>query len=175
MENPLTPESVRDPIEDLVQSLSVQWNLRLPPRRRLLSPSKRDSTAIEERIYRYVHFLYYSKAPTKGEAFHYALSQFEQEAPVISTQWRFKPRAETGVVATSKGSGPSRDFLLRREDLGEDASNALVQRLINILLEVAEKVKQHQPYRNSKTVETPSLHRKPNSGGGTFLPQGDTG
>lgn len=157
MEAPSTPQRERDPIEDIKQSLSTKWALGLPTRPLVSSPSARNKDAVDEKIYNYIHYLYYHKSKQEPAALDVAMTQFNQEAPIIRSHWQFKSRAEIGVTPNPQHSSPRLDFLHRQNGLGEDASRELVQLLERILGSVAEKVKNKQPYHSPTSAKRRSL------------------
>lgn len=156
MEAPSTPQRLRDPIEDMKQLLSTEWGLGLPVRPPVSSPSERNRHAVDEKIYSYIHFLYYSKSSPDRAALYYAIALFRQEARVILSQWQSKPQAEAGVIPIRQdvtGLG----FLHHRDELDDDTSRDLVQRLEFILGTIADKVKSNQPYEFLALAEMRSL------------------
>lgn len=157
MDTPSTPQRVRDPIEDIKQSLSTKWDLRLSVRPSVTSPSQRDRCSIDEKIYNYLHFLYYHKSLPERDALEYAIDKFNREAPVILSNWQFKPRAEPGVIPVRNERSPPFDFLHRHDSHDEEVSKGLVQHLESILGSVAGDVKRNQPYKSSNSGYTPSL------------------
>ena len=169
METPSTPQQARDPIEDIRQSLSTKWALGLPFRPIISSPSLRDKHATDEKIYNYIHFLYYRKSFPERAALDYAIAQFEQEAAIILPQRQSEPQAEARVIQSRKRSSFGRDFLQRRDELDEDASRELVLRLEQILRRVAGNVKLGRPFQDSDGMKTRSMTKKSTSGSITLL------
>ena len=144
--DPATPNKADDGIERIKQQLAAIWNLQFPVRDSTWSPSKRDPTSLPDKIHGLIQYLYYGKGHALG-ALDYAIKQFEKQAPLILSQWQFKPRAELGVVPSRhEPSEMKREFLHKRHSLSRDAIDQLMECLYHHLQEVAGRVKSGHDY-----------------------------
>ena len=155
MSAPTTPSKADGSIEELKQTLAAEWGLQFPARDPLASPSKRDTSAIDERVHRYIRYLYFNKSLLEGAtALGYAIAQFEQAASTIISEWQTKPRAEAGVAPTrpQAESAVRRDFLRRRSYHGDGPSKELMLCLEHNLHNVVQRIISSPPARLSPSM-----------------------
>lgn len=137
MNPPTTPTKKGEGINRLVRSLNTSWRLRLPDRTAPISPSKvvnPDSRG--EKIYRLICFLYFQR----HEALMWACERFESHAQQQSTQWVYKPGAETDTLPSRQ---PSDSLLrpgpyIRVNGVYEPDVNALEETLLRFLNEAKD-------------------------------------
>ena len=167
MNAPTTPSKADDPIEKVKQSLATQWGLRFAPRDPVASPSKRNPSAVDERIHAYIRFLYYNKTFLRNsKPLEYAIGQFAQVAPAIISEWSFKPRAETGVLPTypQTDSLLRSDFVRRRDELDPGLANDLMLRLEHVLGDVARKIRGSHSFQQPEPGRPADPVAKSNTG-----------
>ncbi|KAL9101734.1 MAG: hypothetical protein Q9163_003032 [Psora crenata] len=146
MPPPTTPSRADDGIERIKQNLAAKWDLHFAARDASWSPSKRDPTSLADKVHGVIQYLYYRKGPASG-ALEYAIKLFEAQAPLLVSEWRFKPCAELDVTPTRReSSGLNRDFLSKREKLSSVALEQLMECLYHHLTQVADRVKAGHGY-----------------------------
>ena len=140
---PQTPSKADDGIRKVKQKLSAKWNIQLPERGSIWSPSSRDYNHEEEKINTFIQFLYF-----RPGALDLAISNFERNAASIHSEWHFKPKAEADVIPhrelSRRGSGTT--FLKKRDDVPESATNDLMRSLHHHLSMIVYRVKQGENF-----------------------------
>ena len=143
MEAPKTPTKARDDgINSIVKSLCSKWGLKLPIRDTPWSPSKIPHPgAVEERVLVRIRFLFFKDR----DALDSAVKQFEDHAPYVFSEWKFKPQAELEVLPSlpSSESALRRDSALLRDDVTvtERVTAELAENLLHCLDQAAELVR----------------------------------
>lgn len=140
---PQTPSKADDGIGKVKQKLSTRWNIQLPERGLIWSPSSRDYNREEEKINTLIQFLYF-----RPGALELAISNFERNAASIYSEWHFKPKAEANVIPHREQSDRQSDntFLKKREDLPENAINDLMKSLHHHLSLIMTRVKHGETF-----------------------------
>ena len=157
MINPTTPQKKGDEINEIVVGLNARWDLNIPVWDALRSPAKAakpDGT--EDRILNTIRFLYWKNRSSMQQA----VEKFEEHALYISSEWKFKPRAETNTLPLRRPSDSSlrRESFLRRNELSDSAIHTLKETLLRFLLEAKDNPTVH--------VTTDSEHKS----GSSLLP-----
>ena len=142
MINPTTPQKKGDEIDEIVRGLNARWALNIPTWDVLRSPSKvPQPDGIEDRILNTIRFLYWKhRSPMQ-----HALEQFEKHALYISSEWKFKPRADTNTLPLRAPSDSSlrQHSFLKRNELPESAVHTLKEALLRFLLEAKDNPSAH--------------------------------
>lgn len=150
MSVPTTPSKKGEEINRIVWDLNSRWGLELPVRSAPQSPSKilnREGTG--ERIYRSVCFLFFRN----NEGLQRALSQFEKHAWQHSTQWVYKPLAESDTLPShATGSLSSNHTWLKRNEVDGTKTRALEETLLRFLTEAAEPLRNQRTSRPTATL-----------------------
>ena len=153
-----TPKKGDDKIEQLKQELSAMYGLQLPPREPTWSPSKRNPSAMEDKIHNLIRFLYYKGSEGREDEvqpLNRAVAEFEQYAPTIISQWRFKPAAEVDVLPIRRESGAIQDNFLRKVPTLNDAGRqALLECLYQKLVRVADLTKEKHAQSHTPKLAT---------------------
>ena len=160
MSLPQTPKKVDEGISIIIRDLSAKWNLQIPPRSELYSPS-RDSRPerVEDQVYGRIRYLYYRNK----DALDYAIDKFEKYAPMVFSQWQFKPLGDLDVLPTrsTHDSALRHDSFLRRPEMTEDAVVALTQGLLRFLDDIAARVKLNVDYKDPNEPQGTIYTRHP--------------
>ena len=136
---PVTPTKAKagSYINLLLQDLSDRWNLQLPVRDALWSPSRNTHKSIESQIYSVVQFLYWRKGKAEG-ALNHAVAEFEENA---RREWIAKPRAEFGVIPSRNNRATAQqDTFLKRRDISTEKAAELAETFLSVLKSVADQV-----------------------------------
>lgn len=123
MSLPSTPSSrkANAEINKIVYGLAQQWNLPLPIRDESWSPSKSTKEHIDEQILSCIRFLFFKDR----SALDNVITQFEQHAKTIQSDWRFKPRGESDVVPSrTHDQSAKRDETLATEAAVDEKTSA---------------------------------------------------
>ena len=159
MSFPCTPKKADEGISVIVRDLSAKWSLQIPPRSELYSPA-RDSRPerVEDQVYSRIRYLYYRNR----DALNYAIDKFEKYAPMVFSQWQFKPHGDLDVlpIRSTHDSALRRDSFLRRSEITEDAAAELTRSLLRFLDDVAARVKSNVDYKdpNEPQGTTDTMH-----------------
>ena len=149
MAAPCTPTKTKADIDinTVIQTLSDKWNLGIPVRVTLRSPSKNPSKFNENKIYSAVQFLYYKEGDAEGALSH-AVARFEDHA---RKNWVSKPGADPDVLpirstrASTRLSGkdppPDGKSFLKTRNISEAEAAELRDSLLNILKSVVDEVR----------------------------------
>ena len=140
--NPKTPTKADNKFVVTVNQLKYDWGLQLPigDGEMPWSPSQSERTD-EAKILRSMRYLFYRDR----KAFDYTITCFEEQARIISSNWKFKPRADLDVIPSSKSASSNDNFIMRR-DLNETAVSKITARLLHIVTTIAELVKVGKDY-----------------------------
>ena len=96
---PTSPKKKPDELNELLDGLSVEYGLSFPPKDERYSPSRRPSPEkAESAIVGHLRFLYYRDQ----NALRHALDRFHKDTASASTNWVWKPKADPGVLPSSK-------------------------------------------------------------------------
>lgn len=149
MASPRTPTKAKagTDINSVIQTLSDRWNLEIPVRDTLWSPSKNPSKFNENQIYSAVQYLYFQKGDAEGALSH-AITKFEEHA---RKNWVSKPGADPDVLPirstrastrlSGKGSPPDGKGFLRTRNISDVKAAELRDTLLSILKSVAADVR----------------------------------
>lgn len=156
MSLPSTPSSrkANAEITKIVYDLTQQWNLQLPIRDESWSPSKSTKEHIDEQILSSIRFLFFKNRLALGSV----ITQFEQHAKSIRSDWRFKPRGESDVIPSrTHDQSAKRDEILAIEAaMDEKMSADLKKCLLAKIKPVYDRVRGGERYTegNEKAKDT---------------------
>ena len=142
MNPPLTPTKAGKDINSIIQNLSDKWNLQIPLRDSLWSPSRNTNKSTEGQIYSAVQYLYWQKGKTEGALAH-AIAQFEDLA---RRHWVPKPRAEPDVLPGSDRPNAHQHTFLRTRGSSDEDAEHLRDILLGVLKSLVDKVKVGDSY-----------------------------
>ena len=144
MESPKTPTKNSDGLYEILRSLSARWNLRFSERDPNWSPSK-SPNRVDEEVKRRIRFLYFR---TNTEALEYALDYFNNTASSrVLSEWEFKPHAEVDVIPQRVHMKSSPATFIKRLEVSESAAEDLMNYLLQIISQVADRVKLSKDYK----------------------------
>lgn len=160
-----TPQDTRDRIDQAIDSLNAQWDLRLPK----LTGAEADRAAIGPdagKCSGRIRALYY-----KTKNIDAILEDFSEQARQLQSQWVFKPSQERGTlpVLPQTKSLMERDFQIKRRarlvQLSDPQRLVLQKRLFAILNENWELAKETDSYSTERAssasfATAPSTPRK---------------
>lgn len=146
MHQPATPTkgAAAEKLTKTIDHFSARWGLLLPRQDAQWSPSKNPhEQCIEEKIVARIKFLIFKNQ----NALENALEGFEQSAMLISKGWKFKPKADDGVLplresATGSSLAGGGGFL-RRTAVDPHIINELMESLFSFVDQAAERVKKN--------------------------------
>lgn len=142
----ITPTKRRQPLDELLDRLNTQWNLDLPRLHGLEADRLEATTALAKRCSARLRYLSYRPLDLEE-----ILTDFDQQASVIFSQWKFKPHAERHVTPSRKAneSNLARSILKGKQPA---LTKVQKQRLLTCLDNVLER-----PYklcRDSDSFQT---------------------
>jgi hypothetical protein len=152
MQQPATPTkgAAAETLTRTIDHLSARWGLLLPMRDAQWSPSKDPhEQCIEEKIVARIKFLIFKNQSALGNA----LEGFEQSAMLISNGWKFKPKAEEGVLPLRESASGSSlaggGGFLQRTTVDPHILTELMQNLLDFVDQAAERVKRNLDHGTS--------------------------
>lgn len=149
---PRTPTKADDEITTITTYLAAKWGLKFPARDATYSPSKvKDPSRAEEQVMNLLRFLVFKDRTGLSDA----IELFEKNAPMILSEWQFKPRADLDVLPRRPlaDSSLQRDGFLRRSEVTDATAGELMKSLLHFLKLAGEHAMQTQQNPSSKVYD----------------------
>ena len=164
MVDPTTPRKQVDKIRDFKGTISARWGLKFLEEEALSSPSTRDRKSIAVRV----DFLIGALCHREG-ALEEVLEQFTRKATEITTEWQYKPRADTAVLPMRgyRDKPLTADFLHRQPKSSGRMQDDLMETLeskLNLTYQSKIKKTSRQPDVEVEMEESAQAFCKTRSG-----------